>query len=77
MYFALWDNRRALPGEPDVSTTPAWQVAMKTSRLQDLSTRQDHGNVWNKIQVVYDDLTSAQPLLLGGEQGQPAPVRYP
>ncbi len=57
MYFAIWDQRRAyFYEEPDVATPPKWRVAMKDfSSSQGLSLSRTRSNVWNKIQVIYDD----------------------
>ena len=57
MYFALWDHRRAFfYEEPDIATAPAWRVMMKDfASSQGLSLSRTRANVWNKIQVTYDD----------------------
>jgi hypothetical protein len=57
MYFALWDNRRAyFYEEPDVTAPPAWRAKMRDfSSSQGMSLSRTRANIWNKIQVVYDD----------------------
>ena len=75
MYFALWDHRRAyFYEEPDVTAPPNWRVKMSDfSSSQGLSLSRTRANVWNKIQVVYDDPDIGTAFTrLGGEQGQSA-----
>ncbi len=57
MYFALWDHRRAyFYEEPDLSGTPAWRIFMKDfANGKGLSLSRTRSNVWNKIQVIFDD----------------------
>ena len=57
MYFALWDNRRAyFYEEPDLSGTPSWRIFMKDfANGKGLSLSRTRSNVWNKIQVIFDD----------------------
>ena len=57
MYFALWDNRRAyFCEEPDLSGTPSWRIFMKDfANGKGLSLSRTRSNVWNKIQVIFDD----------------------
>jgi len=57
LYFAIWENRRAyLIAEPLVSDEPDWQV--RTADFIDssgLSLSRSRKDLFNKIQVLYDD----------------------
>jgi hypothetical protein len=57
MYFAVWDNRRCFfYEEPDVIVQPSWRVKMRDfSSSSGMSLSRTRSNVWNKIQVIYDD----------------------
>ena len=55
MYFGVWDHRRPyFQEEPDVTDEPDWRLYMR--HFSDgLSLSRSRSNVWNKIQVVFDD----------------------
>jgi hypothetical protein len=57
LYFAIWDNR--IPYffvEPQIFDEPDWQIRIRYfSSRQGLSLNRSRRDVWNKIQVIYDD----------------------
>lgn len=57
MYVAVWENRRLyFYEEPNITNTPNWRTYRKDFANQEgLSLSRTRGQVWNKLQVVYDD----------------------
>lgn len=57
MYVAVWDNRRVyFYEEPSLTGTPSWHIYKKDfSSGSGLSLSRSRSNIWNRIQVTYDD----------------------
>lgn len=57
MYFTIWEHRQPfLFSEPALSNFPDWQVYLKDLEIsQSLSLSRSKENLYNKIQVLYDD----------------------
>ncbi len=57
MYFAIWEHRQPyLFSEPELSRFPDWQVYLKDLKSsQALSLSRSKENLYNRIQVLYDD----------------------